>query len=266
MRKLGRYLRLYKIFAVQYIKTTMQSKVDFFIGLSGFLISQSAGIAFLYLVFEQIPTIHNWSFEQMLFIYGFAQIPRGIDHLLTDNLWMVAWQMVVRGTFDKYMLRPVNIFFQIVCETVQFDALGELLVGFIMVGRAIGNGTVQVTPQNVLFFVISVLAGALIYTSVKLFFAATAFWFKESAPLLTTAYEVADFAKYPIEIYSKPVQFVLMTVLPFAFVAYIPSTFFLVQANVWKTIGAECLIAVIFWMISYGLFKKGLTVYESAGN
>ena len=110
MKKLGRYLRLYKIFAVQYIKTTMQSKVDFFIGLGGFLISQSAGIAFLYLVFEQIPTIHNWSFEQMLFIYGFAQIPRGIDHLLTDNLWMVAWQMVVRGTFDKYMLRPVNIF------------------------------------------------------------------------------------------------------------------------------------------------------------
>ena len=153
MKKLCRYMRLYKIFAVQYIKTTMQSKIDFFIGLGGFLVSQAAGIAFLYLIFEQIPSIRSWSFEQMLFIYGFAQIPRGLDHLLTDNLWMVSWQMVIRGTFDKYMLRPMNIFFQIICETVQFDALGELLIGFALVGRAVANGTVQVTPRNVIFFV-----------------------------------------------------------------------------------------------------------------
>ena len=266
MRKLGRYLRLYKIFAVQYIKTTMQSKVDFFIGLSGFLISQSAGIAFLYLVFEQIPTIHNWSFEQMLFIYGFAQIPRGIDHLLTDNIWMVAWQMVIRGTFDKYMLRPVNVFFQIICEKVQLDAFGELLVGIVLVVRAVQNGTVEVTPLKVVFFLVSVVVGAVIYTSVKLFFAALAFWVKDSSPFLTTAYEMADFAKYPIEIYSKPIQIILMTVLPFAFVAYIPSTFFLVNANLLTTIGAECIIAVIFWMVSYGLFQRGLERYESAGN
>lgn len=177
----------------------MQSKADFLIGLGGFLISQFAGIAFLYLVFEQIPSMKNWSFEQMLFIYGFAQIPRGLNHLFTDNLWMVAWQM---------------------------DALGELLIGIIMVVRAVQNGTVQLTPLKILFFLISIIAGAVIYTSVKLFFAATAFWFKDSMPFLNAAYEMADFAKYPIGIYAKPIQIILMTVLPFAFVAYIPSTFF----------------------------------------
>ena len=50
-RKVARYLSLYRIFVIQYVKTMMQSKVDFFIGLGGFLISQVAGLAFLYLVF-----------------------------------------------------------------------------------------------------------------------------------------------------------------------------------------------------------------------
>ncbi|MCM1088277.1 MAG: ABC transporter permease, partial [Muribaculaceae bacterium] len=204
--------------------------------------------------------------EQMLFIYGFAQIPRGIDHLLTDNLWMVGWQMVIKGTFDKYLLRPMNLFFQIVCEKVQFDALGELLVGVVLVGRAVVNKTVQVTPLKALLFIISVIAGTVIYTAVKLFLASLAFWVKDSSPLMTTAYEVADFAKYPVEIYAKPIQIVLMSVLPFAFVAYIPSTFFLIDANIWKTIGAECALALLFWLFSYGVFKKGLTLYESAGN
>ena len=266
MRKIAKYIRLYRIFAVQYMKTIMQSKADFLVGLGGFLISQAAGLAFLYLVFKQIPSMKDWTLEQMLFIYGFAQIPRGIDHLLTDNLWMVGWQMVIKGTFDKYMLRPMNIFFQIICETVQFDAIGELLVGGFFVGRAIVYGVVQVTFVKALLFIISVIAGSIIYTSVKLVLASIAFWVKDSSPIMTTAYDVADFAKYPIEIYAKPIQLVLMTILPFAFVAYIPATFFLVNANIWKTIAAECGIAVVFWMFAYSLFKKGLAIYESAGN
>lgn len=259
-------MRLYRIFAVQYMKTVMQSKVDFFIGLGGFLISQAAGLAFLYLVFQQIPTMKEWTLEQLLFIYGFAQIPRGIDHLLTDNLWVVGWQMVIQGTFDKYMLRPMNLFFQIVCEKIQFDAVGELLIGILFVGRAVAKGVVQVTPLKVLFFFISMIAGSVIYTSVKLVLASIAFWVKDSSPIMTTAYDVADFAKYPVEIYAKPIQIVLMTILPFAFVAYIPSTYFLIDANILKTIAAECGIAVIFWLFSYHLFKKGLTIYESAGS
>lgn len=266
MKKIARYFRLYRIFAVQYMKTVLQSKTDFFVGLGGFLISQAAGLAFLYLVFEQIPSIQNWNLEQMLFIYGFAQIPRGLDHLLTDNLWMVGWQMVIKGTFDKYILRPMNIFFQIICEKVQFDAVGELLIGIFFVGRAVANGTIHLTVLRVVFFIISVIAGSIIYTSVKLILASIAFWIKNSAPLMGTLYDMADFAKYPIEIYARPIQIVLMTVLPFAFVTYIPSTFFLINANIWKTIGAECVIALLFWLFAYSVFKKGLTVYESAGN
>lgn len=266
MKKAMRYLRLYRIFAVQYMKTVLQSKTDFLVGLSGFLISQAAGLAFLYLVFQQIPSMKTWTLEQMLFIYGFAQIPRGIDHLLTDNLWMIGWQMVIKGTFDKYMLRPMNIFFQIVCEKVQFDAIGELLVGVVLVGRAVACGVVQVTWGKAVLFLVSVAAGSVIYTAVKLVLASIAFWVKDSSPLMTTAYDVADFAKYPIEIYARPIQIVLMTILPFAFVAYIPSTFFLIGASVWKTIAAECGIAVVFWIFAYSLFRKGLSVYESAGS
>ena len=266
MKKLAGYARLYRIFVLQYMKTVMQSKVDFFVGLSGFLVSQAAGLAFLGFVFMKIPSIQGWTLEQMLFIYEFAQIPRGIDHLLTDNLWMVGWQMVIRGTFDKYMLRPMNIFFQIVCEKVQFDAMGELLVGVFFVGRAVTHGVVRVTFLNVFWFLVSVIAGSVIYTSVKLILASLAFWVKDSSPLMTTAYDVADFAKYPVEIYAKPIRIVLMTILPFAFVAYIPATFFLTDANIWKTIVAECGVAAVFWVFAYGLFRKGLEIYESAGN
>lgn len=267
MGEVKRYVRLYKVFAAQFFKYIVQSKVDFLLGLVGFFLTQAAGIAFLYLVFEQIPVLADWTLPELIFIYGFAQIPRGIDHLFTDNIWLVAWYYIVNGQFDRYMLRPMNLLFQVICEKLQPDALGELLVGSILLVTSLANGVVTMDGRNILLFAVSVLAGAIIYTSVKLLFASFAFWIKISGPVLYTAYQLADFAKYPTEIYAKGVRFIITWVIPFAFVAYLPASFFLnPDMSAWSTIVVECIIAVVAFAIAYGVFCIGTKAYESAGN
>lgn len=266
MAKIKRYFRLYRVLIKQFFKTLVQSKVDFLMGLFGFFFTQVLGIAFLYLIFDKIPNLNGWTLSQLIFIYGFAQIPRGIDHLFTDNIWLVAWRMVVNGDFDRYMLRPMNVFFQIICEKLQPDAVGELLIGTILIIMSLSKGIVIVDGMHIVMFIVSVIAGAVIYTSIKLFFASLSFWIKRSGPFLQVAYEMADFAKYPVEIYSKPIQFILTFVIPFAFVAYFPASYFLIQKSALTTVGIECLIAVILSILAYSIFKIGISKYESAGN
>ena len=266
MNTLKRYLRLYRVLVSQFLKTIMQSKVDFLMGLLGFFFTQIMGIAFLYLVFQQIPSLQGWSLNQLIFIYGFAQIPRGIDHLFTDNIWMIAWRIVINGDFDRYMLRPMNLFFQVIAEKLQPDALGELLVGTLLLIYSLSKGIVIVDAMHIGLFLVSIFAGAIIYTSIKLFFASIAFWVKISGPFLQVAYEMADFAKYPTEIYARAIRFIITWIIPFAFVAYLPASFFLKETVSGWIIGIECLIALVFWCIAYALFKKGTSIYESAGN
>lgn len=265
MHTLKRYWRLYRVLIQQFLKVVMQSKVDFLMGLLGFFLTQASGIIFLYLIFQQIPTLQGWTLDQLIFIYGFAQIPRGIDHLFTDNIWLVAWRMVINGQFDRYMLRPMNVFFQVIAEKLQPDALGEILIGTILVIVSVNKGVATITPLNILLFAVSTFAGALIYTSIKLFFASFALWIKQSGPLVQVAYEMAEFAKYPTEIYHKGIQFIITWVIPFAFVAYLPASFFLGKTGA-GVIGIECGIALLFWCIAYGTFNYGLKFYESAGN
>ena len=268
MHTLKRYLRLYKALISQFFKVVMQSKVDFLMGLFGFFFTQISGILFLYLVFEQIPDLQGWSLEQLIFIYGFAQIPRGIDHLFTDNIWLVAWRLVINGDFDRYMLRPMNVFFQVIAEKLQPDALGELLVGTILVVYSAVKGVVVLDAVHIALFMVSVLAGALIYTSIKLLFASLAFWIKRSGPFLQLAYDMAEFAKYPTEIYAKALRFVITWIIPFAFVAYLPAGYFLGagMGNHMGVIAIECAIATVFWFVAYAVFQRGIRIYESAGN
>lgn len=267
MKTLKRYVRLYKVFVAQFFKSLVQSKADFLIGLCGFFFTQITGIAFLYLVFRQIPVLADWSLDQLIFIYGFAQIPRGIDHLFTDNIWLVAWRLVVNGKFDRYMLRPMNLFLQVIFEKLQPDALGELLVGTILLVTSLTKGIVLVDAAHILLFVVSVFAGAIIYTAIKLLFASFAFWMKVSGPVLYTAYQLADFAKYPTDIYARGVRFIITWIIPFGFVAYLPASYFLKpEVSALTTIGVECVLAIAFFALAYLVFTLGTRAYESAGN
>lgn len=260
------YIRIYRLFIIQYIKTLMQSKLNFFIGLFGCLFVQASGIVFLYLIFEQIPLLNGWSMNQLIFIYGFSQIPRGLDHFFADYIWLLASRMVTNGEFDRYLLRPVPPFFQLLCDRVQLDAVGELLIGGVLVVMSVANGTVHVSPVNILLFIISILAGAVIYTSIKLFFASLAFWMTNSSPILQLGYEMSGFAKYPISIYSKPIQIFCSIIIPFAFAAFYPASYFITNKDILTTVVLEVGVAVIVWLIAYNVFKLGVKAYKSVGN
>ncbi len=261
-----RYLYLYKIFMQQYLKKLMQSKLDFFMGFMGFFLNQVLGIVFLQLVFERIPSLNGWSFYQLVFIYGFAQIPRGIDHFFTDYLWTFTRKTIKEGSFDRYLLRPINPLFQILVERCQVDGIGEVAVGILLVIYAGNRLGMKMTLLSLLIFIIAVIAGAIIYMSVKLFFASNAFFMKDCYNLLYMAYNMSDFAKYPSTIYSRSVNVVLSYVLPFAFTAFIPAKYFLTRESLFMTVGMECIVAVAAFAVAYGYFKFGVNRYESAGN
>lgn len=266
MLRLKRYLRLYKVYCLQFIKSIVQSKLDFFMGLVGFFIVQFTGVMFLFLVFKEIPSIDGWYFNEILLMYGFAQLPRGIDHFFTDNLWAVAWNKVICGEFDRYMVRPINLLFQVISEKLQTDAIGEILVGSVLIIISIRNNVVSFSIEKWFAFIFSIVIGSILYTAIKLIFSSLAFWLQRSGTFLYTVYQTADFSKYPIQIYSKSIKFIISWIIPFAFVSYFPVSYFLGKNSFMATIGIEFIITIVFSIIAYIVFSRGTQVYESAGN
>ena len=261
-----RYLKLYIKFMAQFWKGLMEYRVDFFVGLFGFLIGQATGITFIYLIFQRIPSLNGWSFYQIVFIYGFAQLPRGLDHLLTDNLWMLSGRIIARGEFDRYLLRPINPLFHLLAEVIQPDAFGELIVGVILVTTASIKLHISFSLINIILFILLIIFGSIIYTSIKLIFASIAFWIKFSQAVLYMNYQISDFAKYPLSIYSKWMRVILSFIIPFAFTAYYPAGYFVGKVNLKFAVLGTCLVSIIMFSIAYTVWLMGIKAYESAGS
>lgn len=261
-----RALKIYKLLTVQNLKRLMEYKADFLTGAVSFLIDQAVGVAFLFIIFSQIPQLAGFTFEQIVFIYGFSQIPKGLDHLLTDNLWCVGYFIVRKGDFDKYMTRPINPLFHVVAENFQIDAIGELVVGIGLMISVAGQVNLYITPLSVILFIVVIPFAALIYTAIKIGTAAVAFWIKSSGYIIQMLYGMNEFAKYPTTIYSSVVKVIVTYVIPFAFTGYYPSLYLLTGENPLFNIGGTVLISLIFFGIALLIWNKGIKAYESAGS
>lgn len=240
--------------------------MDFLIGLSGFVVTQSLGIILLNIIFDKIPQLNGWNFNEILFIYAFAQIPRGLDHLFTDNLWIFSRRIIARSEFDKYLLKPINPLFHVISEKFQTDAFGELLIGIVLILYANTKLSININIFTIGIFVVLIICGTIIYTSIKLFFASLAFWIRNSQNILSTFYSVSDFCKYPISIYPKIITGIVTFIVPFAFTAYFPAAYFVEKEHIWISLGGTVGAAILCFSLAYFVWCKGINAYESAGN
>ncbi len=261
-----RYAKLYKVFFSQYIKRLLQSELDFVFGAFGFLMKQFVGIVFLSVVFQRIPNLNGWSFWELVFIYGFAQIPRGLDHFLLDFMWRMSRDIIRDGSFDRYLLRPVDPVFQLSAEYIHIDGVGEVLIGAILVILAAGKTGIRTTVSGVLLFLIAVIAGTLIFSSLKLICASVAFFISNSYELLYLVHNMSDYGEYPVSIYSSVIRVIISYIIPFALTAFFPASYFLGRDLLLHSIGVEVLVSAVLCVVSYRFFLFGCSKYQSAGN
>lgn len=266
MKQIKRMLRMHRIFVVQELKRMMEYKGDFIIGIIGFLAVQVSNLLFLWLVFRRIPSLMGWSAAEIIFIYGFSLIPKGLDHLFFDNLWAIGHYIVRKGEFDKYLTRPINTLFHVMVEKLQIDAFGELITGIALVSVTLPQLNIEWDPLKVILGILVIPFAALIYTGIKTITASVAFWAKRSGNIIYMFYMVNDFAKYPITIYNRVVRDVITYFIPFAFTAYYPAVYILRGENPLWCIGMAVLIGVVLMTLGVLVWHRGTRAYESAGS
>ena len=264
--EIRRALKMHRIFIVQELKRFMEYKGDFITGAIGLLLAQLCSIIFISVIFSQIPTLMGWTFNQVMFIYGFSLIPKALDHLFFDNLWSVGYFIVRKGDFDKYLTRPINPLFHVMAEKFQIDAFGELIIGIVLLSCSLPSIEVEWGIVKVILIMIAIIFASFIYTGIKIATSAIAFWTKRSGNITFMFYMVNDFVKYPIDIYNNVVRSVITYIIPFAFTSYFPALYFLTGENPLFNIGMTVVVAIVVMVVGVIIWNKGISAYESAGS
>ncbi len=260
-----RHLRLFLLYLAQYAKVRLEYKADFVIAFFSSMAATVLGFGFVLVLFTKIPKLQDWSFYEILFLYGFSLIPLGLFNVVSWNLHQFGDLYVIQGRFDRILLRPVHTLFQVLFEKFRFESLQEVITGTFVVAIAAHHLQVPWPVGNDFWFILMVASGATIYLAVFLMLTSVAFWFEDRVGIVPPVFNMLTFGRYPLTIYNVFIQFMLSWIIPFGFASFYPTTHFLGRTAFNTYFYLVPVVATCFFTVSLFLWERGVRNYSSTG-
>ena len=196
-------IKLYPKFVSMSLRSGLSYKADSIIMMLSFAVTEVVSLCTIYLAVSTVPALGVWTFETLAFLFGFILIPKSLDHMFTDDLWILAYWAIRRGDLDIYLTRPLNPLYQFVAKTFKWDGIGEFVVGVVVMSIFSWQTNIIWTFGGVVGLILCAFIGIFGFTSIKLLFASLAFWVKNAGIFLNTVYNLSDYAKYPVRYMGK---------------------------------------------------------------
>lgn len=267
LAKLLHHLRIYSRLQLLHLQIYLEYEADFWVGIVGAFLRHTTGFVFIWAVFSRVPQIKGWNLWEMLCLYALSIIPLGLVEVFYDGQWRLV-PLVSQGEFDRLLIRPISPALQVITQISSIHGFGSVILGIVLLGQAVTHLHLNWRGGEYIFLIATLINSAVLLGSLNFISNCWVFWDPApnmSFPLLLQ--NMAEFAKYPLDIYGKLVQTIVTWVLPFAFVSYYPGVILLgkpIEA-VWLGYLAP-LSGPVTVFITFIIWRKSLARYQGAGH
>lgn len=258
-----------------YLKTTakarFQYRVDAILHSLAVFLRESTGIIVIYFALLQFDELNGWNFYEMFFLSSLLFLTYGIMIVFFTGLRDLG-QTVRNGDFDRFLLRPRGVLFQIIFVNADwFAAIGHGGLGITLFLLSAGKVGICWNLEKALYYTIVVVGGVLIQGAIFLFLASLNIYLLETNSLKELLYwNMRKFAGYPISIFHRGIQLLMIYVVPFAFVNYFPAQYLLRKPDMaqYPTVFLYLtpVIGAGMYALAYWFWRVSLRHYKSSGN
>ncbi len=252
------------------IRARMEYKTSFLFYLVAILSFYAGQIGLLYIVLSRFQSIQGWSIGEVAFLFGLMTFAQGFTTLFFSSLVHFD-QMIIKGEFDRYLVRPLSPLLQIIFSRFEASTAAHFILGgaALIVGSQMSG--LEWTFKKALFLPLVIIGGVMISGGIRLLVTAVAFWTLKNESLVhTVVFSSREFVVYPVTIYNTGVQFFLTFVFPIAFINFYPAYYFLDRTgdNLFHPalqFGTP-LVGVVVFALSLLAWKSGVDHYQSSGS
>ena len=253
------------------IRGRLQYRVDSLVATLAVFVRESANIIVIYLALLKFDKINGWNIDEMLFLFSILFLTYAIVVALFADLRDFS-SMIREGRFDRLMIRPRGLLFQLILNNADVLATaGHGTLGVLLFVISAGRVGIEWNMVTILYYVSAIIGGVLIQGGIFIFFSALSFYFVETHSIREIFYwNVRKFAGYPISIYSKVIQLLMIYVVPFAFVNYFPAQYLLRKEDMAQYpeifMYMAPVVGVAIYLLAYGFWRVSVKRYTSTGN
>ncbi len=264
-------LKLYGTYICMFFKSRKEYKASFIAGIFANFYCYLITYITFWILTKKFTSIGGWDFSEVTILYGINLFTYAISGTLFWNTLYFLERMVTTGELDRYLVRPVGIIPQLMCQGFGYTFLGQILVTLIFLIIAFHHLIAGLTVLKVVYLILAIAGGIMLQSGAMILVGSLSFWLLRSTEIgQIVYYDIRNFVNYPLSIYPKLVKIILTFVFPWAFINYYPGVVFLGKAagGTFEFISGLLapIVGFLFLAVAVTLFKTGMKRYSSAGN
>ena len=261
MRQWDLYFRYVSV----HIRSMMEYKLSFFMTAVGqFLVSFNVFLGMFFL-FQRFSSVSGFTYSQVLLCFSVFLMEFSLAECIARGFDTFSG-MVRKGEFDRIMVRPRGLIFQVLASRFELTRLGRMLQALVMFWYGVSRSGIRWNGLKVVTVAFMLTGGTLMFCGLFLVYAALCFFTLEGLEVMNIFTDGArEFGKYPAGVYGKRILQFCTFVVPYGLVQYYPFLYLLDQRRgiVWVFVP---LLAGFFLLPCYGLWRLGVRRYQSSGS
>lgn len=262
--------RQYAVLVGAGFRIELQYPANFAFTAFGAVAGMGASLGFVGVIVHQFGALGGWGVAEVALIFGLRTASHGLANALVGKL-RTADEVIRSGDFDRYLVRPVHPFIQLVARRFPLPSVGDIGIGIGVLAVAAAYAPVDWDVPSIGYLLAAVAGGTLVEAAILTSITAlefrllSTFMFKEFVDgILTT------FGPYPLHVLNRAASYALTFVLPLAFIAYFPVTTLLGRTDELTVpvalAAAAPLVGAVAFAGSFWFFVRQLRHYQSPGH
>jgi len=258
-------MRLYLRFFAMHLKSRMAYKKSFFFNVIGQFLASFTGFLSIWFLFDRFNVVKGYTVSECLLCAGVIAISFALAEMFFrgfDSMQNVISNM----EFDRLLLRPRGLIFQMMCHTVEFGRIGRIVQGAMMLAYGIAVAPVVWTASRIAVLVFMIIGGTILFGVIFILHAAMCFFTIEGIEWMNVfTYGAREYGSYPADVYGKAVLKFCTYAIPYALIQYYPMLYLLGRTDHFAY-GLAPIAAAWFALPCIALWKYGVSKYKSTGS
>lgn len=212
------YLRYFSI----HMRSIMQYKCSFFMTIAGqFLLSFSAYLV-VWFMMDRYHEVQGFDFREVSLCFAIVLMAFSLAECFARGFDTFP-SVLGNGEFDRIMVRPRGLIFQVLAQKVELSRLGRLAQAVVIFAWAIPASDVIWTSDKILTLILMLAGGVTVFSGLFLIYAALCFFTIEGLEFMNIFTDGGrEFGRYPFSIYGESVLRFLTFGIPLALFQYYP--------------------------------------------
>ena len=246
------------------LMTAMQYRSDFLLDGAAGLVRALASLIPIVLVFGHRQDLLGWSMAEATLVMGlFVLMQALLGGLVEPNLGEVV-EAIRTGTLDLVLLKPADAQLLVSLRRVQPAHLWGFLAGLVIIGLSLW----QIPTPSLYDLLVALLlfcCGVVAMYGLWVLAICTSFFFVRVDNLRFLLWSIGDTGRWPMTIFARWVQFILIFVVPVGVITTFPALALRGQASP-EVIALGLTSAIGFGVLSRWAWKRSLASYTSASS